>query len=332
MRVLVTGGSGNIGSATVRELAAQGHEVLAVARRHPVVPRTSAHSTVEWRCVDVSSDDLDGVVADVDAVVHLAWRIQPTHRPQETWETNAVGTRRLLEALGRRGAPPLVCVSSVAAYSPVDHDTPVDESWQTDGASAAAYCREKAYVERLLDAYEQGRPEARVVRIRPAFVFQRSAASEQRRLFGGPLARPALFDRRSVPVLPVPRGLRFQAVHAGDVARGIAAAVDGDVRGAFNLAGDGVLDRSALGRVLDAWTVPVPPRLVRSALDVAWHVRAAPVPGDLFSGLMALPVMSTDRARSELGWTPRHTAAEALTALLQGAASRAGSDLPPLRP
>ena len=332
MKILVTGGSGNIGSAVVRELAAGGHEVLAVARRRPVVPRTSAHSTVEWRCVDVSRDDLDQHVVDVDAVVHLAWKMQPTHRPQETWETNAVGTRRLLEALARRGSPPLVVASSVAAYSPVDHDHPVDETWATDGASPAAYCREKAYVERLLDGYQGTAPHARVVRIRPAFVFQRSAGSEQRRIFGGPLARPALFERRHLPAVPVPRGLRFQAVHAGDVARAMATAVEREVSGAFNLAGDGVLDRQALGEVLGAATVAVPPRLVRSAIDAAWTLRAAPVPGDLFSGLMALPLMSTERARRELGWTPQHTAAKALTALLEGAASRAGSDLPPLRP
>ncbi len=151
----MTGASGNIGSAVVRELAADGHEVLAVARRRPAVPRTSAHATVEWRCADVARDDLDTLVSEVEAVVHLAWKIQPTHRPQETWETNAVGTRRLLAALGRNGAPPLVVASSVAAYSPVDHDDPVDESWLTDGASPAAYCREKAYVERALDGMKQ---------------------------------------------------------------------------------------------------------------------------------------------------------------------------------
>ena len=186
--------------------------------------------------------------------------------------------------------------------------------------------------ERILDAYEAAGPGARVVRIRPAFVFQRSAGSEQRRLFGGPLARPALFERRRIPVVPVPRGLRFQAVHAGDVARAMCAAVTRDVSGAFNVAGDGLLDRESLGELLGAKTFTVPAGLVRSALDAAWAVRAAPVPGDLFTGLMGLPVMSTERARFELDWAPEHAGAQALVALLQGAAARAGSDLPPLRP
>jgi nucleoside-diphosphate-sugar epimerase len=209
MRVVVTGATGNIGSAAVRELSAVGHEVAGVARRSPVDHHEPAAS-VSWVEADVSSDDLEQVVVGADAVVHLAWRFQPTRRPEVTWETNAVGTRRLLDAVATAGVPALVCVTSIAAYSPARDDDPVDESWPSDGTSAAAYCREKAYVERALDAVQASRPALRVVRLRPAFVFQRSAASEQRRIFGGPLARPGLFDPRHVPVVPIPRGLRFQ--------------------------------------------------------------------------------------------------------------------------
>lgn len=332
MKVVVIGASGNIGSAVVRELASDGeHEVLGVARRRPAVARESAHASVSWRSADVSVDDLDDVVAGADVVVHLAWMFQPTHRQDVTWATNAVGTRRVLDAVRRQGVGTVICASSVAAYSPVDHDDPVDEGWSTDGTSEATYCREKAYVERTLDAFE-ATDGIRVVRLRPAFVFQRSAASEQRRVFGGPLARPAFLNPRYVPLVPVPTGLRFQAVHAGDVARAVAAAVARPVSGAFNVAGDGVLRRSDLGAVLEARTVEVPPGLARTALAAAWRAHVATVPGSLFGALMRMPIMSTDRARSELGWTPRHSGAEALRAMLLGAGQRAGSDLPPLRP
>jgi hypothetical protein len=42
--------------------------------------------------------------------------------------------------------------------------------------------------------------------------------------------------------------------------------------------------------------------------------------------------MSTERARSELGWTPRHTAADALLDLLAGMRDGAGAQTPPLDP
>ncbi|TQL68018.1 nucleoside-diphosphate-sugar epimerase [Nocardioides albertanoniae] len=333
MKVVVIGASGNLGSAAIRALTADGAaRVVGVARRAPSGPRSSVHGSVEWHEADVSTVDLAPIVEGADAVVHLAWKFQPTHRPEETWATNAVGTRRVLDAVARAGVPALVCASSVAAYSPVDHDDPVDETWATDGASAAAYCREKAYVERALDAFACHHPEVRLVRVRPAFVFQRSAASEQRRIFGGPLLRPAFADRRRIPMVPVPAGMRFQAVHAGDVGRALAAAATTEVAGAYNLAGPGIIRREEVGELLGARTVEVPPGLVRHGLDAAWNARIAPVPGSLLEAVMQLPLMSTARAGLELDWRPRHTAMEALEAVVSGIPEKAGSELPPLRP
>ena len=329
MRVVVTGATGNLGSAAVRELSAAGHDVVGVARRSPL-DRDVPGASVSWHEADISTDDLAAVVTDADAVVHLAWRFQPTRQPELTWATNAVGTRRLLDAVAGAGVPALVCVTSIAAYSPARHDDEVDESWPTDGTSAAAYCREKAYVERSLDALECAHPDLRVVRLRPAFVFQRSAAGEQRRIFGGPLARPALFDARRVPVVPVPRGLRFQAVHAGDVASAVVAAVERDVRGPVNLAGAGVLRRDDVARLFEARTVEVSTGVVRAALAGGFHGRLAPVPPELYDAFVRLPVMATGRAESELGWVPRHSGADAVAAFLSGARMRAGSDMPPL--
>lgn len=329
MDVVVTGASGNIGSASVRELAHGGHEVRGLARRRPD-GTGSGQGSVSWVTADVGTDDLVPHLEGADAVVHLAWRFQPTHRPEITWHSNVVGTRRVLEAAARAGVPAVVCASSVAAYSPVDHDDPVSESWATDGASVAAYCREKAYVERLLDDFEAGHPEVRVVRLRPAFVFQRSAASEQRRIFGGALARPWMFDVRRIPVLPVPTGLRLQAVQSGDVGRAVLAAVERPVSGPFNLAADGVLRRAELGELVGARTVSVPPGLVTAAMAAGWRARALPVPGSLFDALMHVPLLSSERAARELDWRPERDAAHAVGQMLDGARMRAGSGMPPL--
>ena len=332
MRIVITGASGNIGSAALRELSAGGdHELTAVARRLPDLDDAGAAS-VRWHAADVSHDDLTTVFTGADAVVHLAWKFQPTHRQDVTWATNAVGTRRVLDAVAEVGVPKVICASSVASYSPVEHDTPVDETWSTDGASEATYCREKAYVERTLDGFEGRHADVSVVRLRPAFVFQRSTASEQRRIFGGALARPSLLDRKRIPILPLPAGLRLQAIHAGDVGRAIRAAAERPVSGAFNLAGEGVLRRDELCELFGARTVEVPARLAQAALGAAWRIHALPVPGSLLGALMHVPLMSTERARTELGWTPEHSGYDAVDALLSGLPERAGSTMPPLHP
>ena len=120
-------------------------------------------------------------------------------------------------------------------------------------------------------------------------------------------------------------------MHAGDVGKAVATAVTAAVRGPLNLAGDGVLRREDLAELLQARTVEVPPGLAESVLEAAWRTRLAPVPGSLLSALMHVPVLSTARARDELGWRPRHTGKEAVSAL-RGLPERAGSEMPPLQP
>jgi UDP-glucose 4-epimerase len=112
----------------------------------------------------------------------------------------------------------------------------------------------------------------------------------------------------------------------------VRAAVERPVRGAFNLAGPGLLRRDELGELVGARTVTVPNGLVRTGLDVAWRARVLPVPGSLFEALRHLPVLSTERAARELGWTAEHTAADAVAQLLDGARLHGGSGMPPLHP
>src|SRR5690606_23038766 len=133
--------------------------------------------------------------------------------PLETWRVNVDGSARVFDAAVAAGAATLVHASSVGAYRPAPGQT-VDESWPTDGLPTAGYGREKAYVERILDAVEARHPEVRVVRMRPAFIFQRRSASEQRRLFLGPLVPNVIARYGALPVVPLPRGLCFQALHA----------------------------------------------------------------------------------------------------------------------
>ena len=169
-----------------------------------------------------------------------------------------------MEAVAAAGVPALVYASSVGAYSPGPKDRRVDETWPTGGVPSSFYSRDKAEVERLLDAFEREQPGVRVVRLRPGLIFQRGAASEIRRLFAGPFLPSRLVDPRWIPIVPRHPRLRFQAVHADDVADAYRRAIVGDARGAFNVAAEPVLDGEALGRLLDARPVPVPaPRAAR---------------------------------------------------------------------
>jgi nucleoside-diphosphate-sugar epimerase len=333
MNIVVTGATGNVGTALVERLAEDpdGPAVLGLARR---LPGHRPPHGVRYEAVDVATDDLVTPLRGADVVVHLAWHFQPTHDPEHTWAANAIGSARLLEACATAQVPAVIVASSVGAYSPVDvgDDVPRDETWPTHSSPTSCYGREKAYVERVLDAFEARHPEVRVVRMRPAFILARRAASEQRRIFAGPFVPNWLVTKGLLPVLPWPRGLRLQALHADDVAEAYRLAITKDVRGAFNLAAPPVIDGAAFAELLHTKSRPVPPRLVRSAVAAAWHLRLAPTEPSLFDLAMRVPLLDTSRARDLLGWYPRHDARDAINELIEGLRAGAGGTSAPLAP
>jgi nucleoside-diphosphate-sugar epimerase len=330
MRIVITGASGNVGTALVERLSQDPkvQSIVGLVRRSPDwhPPRTT------WTEADVATDDLDQVFAGADAVVHLAWLFQPTHRPDVTWRANVIGSKRVLDAAARAQVGALVHASSVGAYSPRTDLEPVDEAWPTHGWPQAAYSREKAYAERLLDHHETANPDRRVVRMRPAFIFQRGSAVQQRRLFMGPLVPGRAARRRLVPVLPDPGGLRLQTLHTEDAAEAYAQAVLQPVSGAFNVAAEPVLDMAAIADLLGARVVRMPAGVARAGLAAAWGAHLVPASPHLFDLVTRIPMMSTRRAREELGWTPRHGAAEAVETFLEGLRSGEGGPTPPLSP
>ena len=329
MRVVVTGATGNVGSAVVRALAEDPSvdEVVAVARRRPDdLPGATAFAEA-----DVAEDDLVPHLRGGDALVHLAWAFQPTHRSEQTWRVNAVGSGRVFRAAAAAGVPALVHASSIGAYSPAPGRT-VDESWPTDSLPTAAYGREKAYAERLLDSLQAAHPGMRVVRMRPAFIFQRPAATEQRRIFLGPFVPHVALRPGLLPVLPWPRELQLQTLHADDVADAYRRAVVSDVSGAFNLAASPVIGAEEMGSVMGARVVPMPPSMARLGLAALWRAHVVPVEPALLDLALSLPVLDCGRARAELGWEPRHSSIDALRAFLAGLQEGAGAATPPLRP
>ena len=150
---------------------------------------------VEWVGADVATDDLVPIFAGADAVIHLAWAIQPSRDEAVTERINVGGSRRVFEAVAAAGVPALVHASSVGAYSPGPKDRRVDESWPVDGIPTSFYSRHKAAVETMLDASSGASPSVRVVRLRPGLIFKAEAGSEIRRLFAGPFL-PGFLVRR----------------------------------------------------------------------------------------------------------------------------------------
>lgn len=328
MRVVITGATGNCGTALITRLADEPvvESILGVARRPPewAPPKTS------WHPADVGTDDLTPVLRGADVVVHLAWQMQPSHDLAQLLQTNLQGSRRVFEATAAAGVRSLVYASSVGAYSPGPRDRLVDESWPTHGVPTSRYSKEKAAVEGILDRVESRHPQLRVVRIRPCLIFQRGMGAQAHRFFIGPLIPRRLVRPHALPVLPMPNGVRGQAVHTDDIAEAYRSAIVEDVCGPFNISAEPVLDPPTIAALFGARHVHVPGRLARALVSAAWHARAVPVDAGWVDLALQSPLLDATRAREELGWTPTRTGAEALLELVEGIHDNAGLHTPPL--
>ncbi|GAA3678208.1 NAD-dependent epimerase/dehydratase family protein [Arthrobacter ginkgonis] len=344
MRIAIVGATGNMGTALLHRIrTAQrdgypgGLEVVGVARR---LPDSSAepYDAADWHAVDVSAGDaadrLAEAFAGCDAVVHLAWVVQPSHDEDAMRRINVDGTAAVLEAAARAGVGHVVCASSVGAYRARPKDRRVDESWPADGIPSSSYSRFKGEQESLLDRFAAQHPEVKVARLRPSLIFQARAGSEVRRFFVGPWLPVGGVHRLRLPLLPYPKAFVFQAAHAQDVAEAYWRVLDRGAVGAFNVAGEPVLGPDAVASLFGArrW-LPLPTGLVRGAVAAAWRLRLlAADPGwvDMAAGA---PLMDTTRAREELGWAPRKSSLEALRDVVTGLGEGRGVEAsPPLHP
>lgn len=358
MKVLVTGASGNLGTALRRRLEREEDvEVVGLVRRPPERP-----GPVRWVRADLASPAsvpvLERELADADAVVHLAWLLQPSHDMAALRAANVDGTRRVATAAAAAGAH-LVHASSVGVYAPratpvpdgapvggpgegADPGAPAGESaprdavgedWPTTGIPTSSYSRQKVAAERVLDEVQRAHPEARVARMRPGLVLQADAGSEIGRYFVGGLVPLSLVRRVVLPVLPLPEEVVFQVVHADDVAEAVLRMLRTRAQGPFNLVTSPVVDRMDVAAALRVQRVPrVPVAVMRALAAATWRARLQPTEAGWVDLLTQVPLLSSSLARAELGWEPRVGSQDALVELVDGLSRGRGASTPPLRP
>jgi len=152
--------------------------------------------------------------------------------------------------------------------------------------------------------------------VRPSLILQDDAAAEITRYFIGPYVPRALATPKLLRWAPFPQAMRLQFVHADDVADALRRIIEQGAGGAFNLAGEPVIDRTRWREIYGNVGPPTPIALLRAGAWASFHAGLQPTePGwiDLAAGI---PLLDTSRARSVLGWQPTHRADDLLAAFL----------------
>jgi UDP-glucose 4-epimerase len=154
-RIVVTGAAGFVGSHLVEALVAHGARVLAIDDFSDGRPENLAavRSSIELVTRSVAhSDGLDDLIAGAHAVFHLAANAsvpRSAERPEMDFESNVIGSHRVIEAVRRTKAGRIVFTSSAAVYGDPVRE-PMDESHPF--APKSPYGGSKLAAEHLIEA------------------------------------------------------------------------------------------------------------------------------------------------------------------------------------
>jgi GDP-4-dehydro-6-deoxy-D-mannose reductase len=319
VRILVTGAGGFVGTHLLAELSGQGgHEITAGAFGGAGVPASPDASGVRWVALDVTSDDSVAAVlreTRPERVYHLAGQAsvgESFRSPHQTWEINATGTLRLLDALrvgGLRDTRVLL-TSSAEVYGAVPAEAqPIAETHPL--RPLTPYGASKAAAEMLaLQSALSSTAEVVVARS-----FNQIGPGQDERFVLPSFARQLVSIRRgrAEPVLHVGNlEVWRDFLDVRDAVRGYLAIMEhGENGSAYNVSSGSAL---SLAEVV-AELVRLSGTNARVEIDPE---RFRPVD---------IPTLMGDSSRLRgLGWTPRVPLATTLADLLSDAETRAPAD------
>jgi UDP-glucose 4-epimerase len=316
VRYLITGGSGYIGSRLVERLAEQPdtERILICDVRPPRVFRPG----VEYRPLDVRDARAvrETVAAErPDALVHLAFIVNPMHDEAAMYEIDVGGTLNVLEAASSAGVGQVLVTSSSTAYGAfADNPVPLVEDHPVRGVPDFEYARDKAESDRLCQLWALRHPERVMTIVRPCIVFGPNVDNYIVRLW---TKQPFQADFG----LPDP-GIQF--VHEDDVVEAIAVLLSARAGGAFNVAPDDTMPVAECAEIVGVPRRRIPLRVMWRLAGAMWRLRMAETPpGNLHFAIHPW-IVSNEKLKRETGWRPRFGSRETFEITMRAQGRLAG--------
>ena len=302
MRYLITGGSGYIGGRLVDYLSRRDDTdkvVIADIRSPgPFKPKTA------FKQMDVRDRaGVRSVIEDAkpDALVHLAFILNPIHDEALMYDIDVNGTHNVLEAASAAGVQHVLVASSTTAYGAFpDNPVPLTEEDPVRGAPDYAYAQHKTEVDRLCQLWALQHPDRKMTIVRPCIVFGPSVDNYIVRFW---TKQPFQADLGNLDN-PI------QFVHEDDVVEALTGLLEGGHDGIFNLAGDGLMTQGECAELVGLPIRRMPLRPFKAFARTMWRLRASEAPPGQLEFARWPWVASNEKLKRTLGWEPRHSSRE----------------------
>ncbi len=251
MKILITGASGQLGSALSSALISRGDHVIGVSRSIP----DNADQNIEW----VTWQEMEMTMSSVDAVVNLAGagimdKRWTSKRKRELRNSRVERTQQVVDAIRRSGHPRTLISASAIGYYGEQDATPINEKMPKGEGFLASLCGQWE---------EAANIDIRTVIMRFGIVLSAQGGALVK------MARPFKFGLGG----PVGNGNQgFSWVHINDAVGLMLFAIDnGELAGAVNVTAPNPITNRQLASALGSQfrrpvILPVPPIILRILL------------------------------------------------------------------
>jgi UDP-glucose 4-epimerase len=302
--VLVTGVSRDLGRRVARRLATDPDVDRVVGV--DAVPPSDDIGDVSFVRADIRNPVIAKIIAkeDVTTVVHMSVIATPGSAGGRGTmkELNVIGTMQLLAACQRaETVRHLVVKSTSTVYGASSRDPAMfTEDMEPRRQPRSGYAKDVAEIEGYVRGFARRRPDVLVTTLRLANVVGAHVTSPMTSYF-------------RLPVIPTVLGFdpRLQFVHETDLMRVLSHAVESEVPGTFNIAGDGVMLLSQAVRRLRKPGVALPRPAVGGIASALKSARMADFSPEQLGFLTFGRGIDTTRMREMLGFEPEFSTAQA---------------------
>jgi UDP-glucose 4-epimerase len=258
--IAITGLASFVGRRLVERLLARSPHlrVVGLDQRRPF----RLDTRVRFHRIDLCEPTADGRIAEilererVEALVHAAFRNEPTPDLETDHEVETIGSLHVMHACAAAKVKRLVVASSTMLYGPhADNPNFLSESHPLRGHPEAHCVRNRAEMEQLLAEWRLRHPDTEVSVLRPCWIMGPGIWNRLARYF-------------SLPVVPMILGYDplIQFVHEEDCLHAFERATREPHPGVYNVVGRGVAPLSTLLRFAGKRILPLPaPVLYRMA-------------------------------------------------------------------